>query len=716
MNNTELDSTVFNCSIMAELPLDSTRLCEKDWWSLGYPSEMSGTSVESSVIASTTNNNSPNQNNNKRSAKVGPGRHRDVSRVAQAGEPGGPGDTASPLKRPRAVSDSDEEEEGRNDPSSQSIPEWDVSPTAEGLKLARQEEKAYQLAKSKKLRKRRKTNKTTHSENKTQTNPVNTDINSQAIQEIPPKPTQNQESSVKKQSETQNQNKKSARKRLFHEKITPTPDFLEFPVIIEDLREGPATLHGLGLHLFKTLSVAVGTILSVRKLPGGRVLVGCVSPAQQQKLIARSKIGGITINCFAPEATTEGVIKRVPLSHSDGELMEMNVSVRVRSDTGGIIEKGKNTVKNMTRLKTKDQKPSTAVRIVFKAAVLPECIVLEGEIYGVEPYSMPARRCGKCQRLGHLKFQCRSKKPTCARCGTLGHEGKDCVRDRHCINCQGEHSSAYQGCPEIRLRVEANRIRASSYIPYAEALLRARKQKEQKLVKQQGPTLPSEKRDDYWRAPVTRASTPREGYAFAAKRGQAIDHAPLLESIGGEAAIPPFSQRPRPRPKPRTLKPNIKQKHPKDTHTQTEQYTNTEPTQTLPYTETQKDDLTTQILTRVMKEVEEGILSKIQAERRKAEEELAQTLIQKIYTTKKHVPQEQSELQAFLEQTLIFMMQAKQQQNPNALIDSLTTIYNSITKLNITPIKPDDTMLALGSLAGARDLTIKEILQYKMTL
>ena len=88
-------------------------------------------------------------------------------------------------------------------------------------------------------------------------------------------------------------------------------------------------------------------------------------------------------------------------------------------------------------------------------------------------YVPPLRRCTTCNKLGHLKAQCRSTVPVCRRCGSRGHTPDVCPNKRCCLNCGCPHSAAYQGCPQQHLRLIANRIRSWTFIPYSEVLKRA---------------------------------------------------------------------------------------------------------------------------------------------------------------------------------------------------------------------------------------------------
>ena len=126
----------------------------------------------------------------------------------------------------------------------------------------------------------------------------------------------------------------------------------------------------------------------------------------------------------------------------------------------------------MRRLTNRDGTRPQAINITFSAQ-LPSSIKLDYQEFVVHACVPPVRRCSTCNKLGHLMAQCRSKVPVSSRCGSRGHTPDVCPNKLCCLNCGGPHSAAYQGCPQQRLRLIANRIRSGTFIPYSEALKRA---------------------------------------------------------------------------------------------------------------------------------------------------------------------------------------------------------------------------------------------------
>ena len=93
----------------------------------------------------------------------------------------------------------------------------------------------------------------------------------------------------------------------------------------------------------------------------------------------------------------------------------------------------------------------------------------------MQAFAAPVRRCTKCQTLGHYKQQCRSKQTRCSKCGRGSHAHNQCdAQVFSCVNCNGRHSAAYKGCPEMQIRQRANLLRSLTYLPYNVAMQRAR--------------------------------------------------------------------------------------------------------------------------------------------------------------------------------------------------------------------------------------------------
>ncbi|XP_055687218.1 uncharacterized protein LOC129792331 [Lutzomyia longipalpis] len=98
------------------------------------------------------------------------------------------------------------------------------------------------------------------------------------------------------------------------------------------------------------------------------------------------------------------------------------------------------------------------------------------EIYIPSPF-----RCVVCQKLGHTKKRCDSKKnvPTCGFCAEPSHAEGPCPNQSQprCVNCKASHPSFSKVCPRYIEEKEINAIRVTMRIPYNLAREEFRKRK-----------------------------------------------------------------------------------------------------------------------------------------------------------------------------------------------------------------------------------------------
>ena len=270
--------------------------------------------------------------------------------------------------------------------------------------------------------------------------------------------------------------------------------------MLEDLGTGVASFLDNGPRTASLFQRTIGPILSQRPLPSGKFLIGCRSRQQQEALLKTKVLGGVNVACSIPQPTTEGVIRPVPT----------NIDCQFLVD--------RSTIKEVRRLTNRDGTRSQAIKITFFSPQLPTSIKLDYQEFVVHAYVPPVRRCSTCNKLGHLKAQCRSTVPVCPRCGSRGHTPDVCPNKLCCLNCGGPHLAAYQGCPQQRLRLIANRIRSGTFIPYSEALKRAHVEVEDRKKPLQ-PIAETAPHDPFWREEPAVSKTfepPKHSYVDAA--------------------------------------------------------------------------------------------------------------------------------------------------------------------------------------------------------
>ena len=72
--------------------------------------------------------------------------------------------------------------------------------------------------------------------------------------------------------------------------------------------------------------------------------------------------------------------------------------------------------------------------------------------YTMESYCRKTRvkQCYRCQRFGHIAFDCKNKHKKCGGCGGEPHQKRDCTASvPKCANCFGPHASSDRPCPKL---------------------------------------------------------------------------------------------------------------------------------------------------------------------------------------------------------------------------------------------------------------------------
>lgn len=163
----------------------------------------------------------------------------------------------------------------------------------------------------------------------------------------------------------------------------------------------------------------------------------------------------------------KGVVRDIPVDVSLEELKKC------------IQEENKNTVvSDIHRLKKKNNKPSadkhkwidsSTVRITFSSSVLPRQIRLWGILLPVSDYIPPVRICFNCGKFGHIKDKCKSQKVclSCSQIECLGHD--QCHNDKKCVNCDGDHHTLDNKCPNKSAEIEIKKIMTRDNLSFPEA-------------------------------------------------------------------------------------------------------------------------------------------------------------------------------------------------------------------------------------------------------
>ena len=281
--------------------------------------------------------------------------------------------------------------------------------------------------------------------------------------------------------------------------------FAKFPVIIKDRGTGSVRLASFQ-PWYDPIRIAGRAVnrddVTTQRLKSGSFLVHCKNAEIQKRLSIQTKIGSVPVICSIPQPTTVGVVYNIP--HGIESLHRLRNCMA----NAAAVE----------RLKNKEGEDTKAVKVTFNMAVLPEFVHIGTSILPVSPFAAPVRRCTKCQRIGHSKQQCHSRKTVCSQCGSTEHARADCNKPKCCVNCGGNHSAAWAKCPTIDLHKRANEIRSTTYIPFAEAIRRA---KEPQTLEDKSDPVP--KVDNFWDSCISPPVPPMtQSYVAVVKQQAAV--------------------------------------------------------------------------------------------------------------------------------------------------------------------------------------------------
>ena len=277
-----------------------------------------------------------------------------------------------------------------------------------------------------------------------------------------------------------NQDKRNERKDKFvtrkEQSQERDPTLLRFPVIIEET-VGRGKLSKMSPH---TVTTALNTqsrspISRYKILNSGKLVVECTGPRQQTALSHCTHLAEVEVKCRIPSPTVEGVIRCLGFDDEEWALIQKQ-------------SRRQNEIAYIQRLKNKHGHLTSAAKVVFNRENLPQEVIIGSQIFDVEPYRPPIRRCNKCQKLGHTRKFCVGKDELCSRCGRAGHGARLCKDVPRCVNCCGQHYSSAMDCPAALVWQRATHNRAKNYVPFSVAFRNARREiaEENKLEKEKG--------------------------------------------------------------------------------------------------------------------------------------------------------------------------------------------------------------------------------------
>lgn len=202
------------------------------------------------------------------------------------------------------------------------------------------------------------------------------------------------------------------------------------------------------------------------------LLVKCKNQKQLRALLQINTIGTIPVKVTEKQEVSRGVIGPIPTETSESELLnelKYQAVTQVKRMTKKIRSDPNSTNSAETNQSNGKFIPLKSVIITFNKPTIPKQVKMCFQIFEVSEYIPPVMRCFRCQRFGHGIGQCKSKM-RCVRCGEQ-HEFENCTKKEQptCINCGGEHSAAFNGCPEAKKAKQVQQIKIINKVTYAQA-------------------------------------------------------------------------------------------------------------------------------------------------------------------------------------------------------------------------------------------------------
>lgn len=207
------------------------------------------------------------------------------------------------------------------------------------------------------------------------------------------------------------------------------------------------------IKIYNAVTREIGTVKNCRRIKDG-ILVATLGHEQSEKILTIKTLLGLEVSVAAHPTLNHarGVIRHRELAMcTDDELLDAFQSQGViaiyrfprRGENGG----------------------SSLASLTFNTRKLPEYVHFLSERVPVSRYFSTPRRCGNCQRFGHLKASC-TRELTCA-CGHPNHD--DACPPPRCPNCLGPHRADDRECAKYQLELQVEKVRATEDISYYEA-------------------------------------------------------------------------------------------------------------------------------------------------------------------------------------------------------------------------------------------------------
>jgi len=209
----------------------------------------------------------------------------------------------------------------------------------------------------------------------------------------------------------------------------------------------------------KGIQGLAGEPKKVTRMRSGDLLIEVSQRSHSKNLLRSTMLVNVPIKVYPHKTlnSRKGVIRCSELKYCDDkEILD------------GLASQN---VKEVTHIKvTRDGKkePTGTLILTFDLTTLPREVKVGYLNVPVEMYIPNPMRCFKCQRYGHHRDNCKHN-DTCARCGGVDHDDKECDKPPHCVNCSGDHTAFSKSCPKWQEEKEVQKLKCTLDLTFPEA-------------------------------------------------------------------------------------------------------------------------------------------------------------------------------------------------------------------------------------------------------
>lgn len=182
-------------------------------------------------------------------------------------------------------------------------------------------------------------------------------------------------------------------------------------------------------------------------------------PIKVQKHQYKNRVRGVISSHIVGISPTEEIVEDLT---GEGVIHVRKLEKIERDKDDRVVKDQNNKIKFV---------PNGAAVVTFEKEVLPNELVLFGQIHTVAQYEPDPLQCKKCYQYGHLKKRCREAVAICGRCSQKEHTapGEKCNNPPKCRHDEGQHANYNKDCPTWVREKEISMISELQKVTYWEA-------------------------------------------------------------------------------------------------------------------------------------------------------------------------------------------------------------------------------------------------------